>query len=105
MYFFYRFMHKLFPHKYMIKLFIFHYLLNNCFLANNPYSLEEVTGHLALEVTQWFIAVLISPDPTFYKTKGCDAGTLEPYEKSKMAHSWPSKRQKNTKLNKTPLFS
>ena len=42
-----------------------------------PYSLEEVTGVLP----QWFIAVFISPNPTFYKTNGCQAGTLEPFIK------------------------
>ena len=56
------------------------------------YSLEEVTGDLALEVPQWFIVVLISPDPTFYKTNGCQAGTLEPFEKSKMAAKIATKK-------------
>ena len=47
--------------------------------------LEEMTGNVALEVPQWFIAVSISPDHTFYKTNGCQAGTLDPFEKSKLA--------------------
>ena len=71
------------------------------FLSYTCNSLEEVTGDLALEVPQWFIAVLISPDPTFYKTNGCQADTLEPFEKSKMAAKRAAKKTKNRKLHKT----
>ena len=51
-----------------------------------------MTGNVALEVPQWFIAVLISPDHTFNKTNGCQAGTLDPFEKSKLAAKMDTKK-------------
>ena len=38
-------------------------------------------GQPCTEGLQWFIAVLISPNPTFQKTSGCQAGNLEHFEK------------------------
>ena len=60
--------------------------------------------NLALEVPQWFIAVLISPDPTFHKTNGCQAGTLELFEKFKMAAKMAAEKTKNRKLHKTIAY-
>ena len=60
-------------------------------------SLEEVTGNFSLEVPQCFIAVLISPDPTFHKTNGCQGGTLKPFEKNPI---WPPK---STQICPTPF--
>ena len=84
-----------------IKISCYCYFLYYLVLCSSPNSLEEVTGDLALEVPQWFIAVLISPDPTFYKTNGCQAGTLESFEKSKMAAKMAEKKAENRKMHKT----